>query len=64
MLDAQWRHQLDRLTDLSIRFHDTPAAETDRLAQLEAGIDAVRRDMRDIEARLDRLAARTDGASG
>jgi hypothetical protein len=56
VLDAQWRTQLDQLTELSIQRHDTERRPSDAAEEgaLDAAIDVVRRHMRDTEEALAR----------
>jgi RNA polymerase-binding transcription factor DksA len=69
VLEAQWRAQVDRLTELSIQLHDLATEDAIDLVDvsesqrtmLEATIDGVRREMRDIEDALDRLTRGTYG---
>jgi RNA polymerase-binding transcription factor DksA len=62
VLNAQWKHQLSRLTDASIRMHtaDEPTGTPDQLT-LQATIDAARAEMEGIEAALERLSRQTYG---
>jgi RNA polymerase-binding transcription factor DksA len=59
VLNAEWRTHLDRLTELQVLLHDVRASH-DR-AGLEARATQARRQMKDIEAALDRLAHQTYG---
>jgi RNA polymerase-binding transcription factor DksA len=60
VLNGQWTHQLNLVTELSTQLHDSATSEADRSA-LEATIARARREMGTIEAALERLVHRTYG---